>query len=1239
MTDRERRAYPRQPTSLAAQLHVFGYGKWPCEIRDYCPGGLFLALSLGPEEELLFEESVQPGTPVEIRLNDHRGQLTMSADVARISQHGIGVQFPVPNASLAERLRPAGAMHEARNQIRLSREAESVLSHLRNQTAQFIDEQFEEFLLSIQDELISAAGQVDNNKEQGMYFDAMSALRDAAKALPLNVGDLLQEGMTTFEPLPAYQMNHRDAEDLELVNDRDFEHWLAVSELASTATNRLRYSIDALQQRLSALTGKVVDLENNPIAPENLCRIISSQLQTLEFSGRPLAVVYRAVGRCLIFELGTLYDALNAQLVSEGVLPELSDEPTFEAQRSPDPSTIGIATEGEPQPADAPATAYSAGSLGHLDGLAQLFGLRKQVASSRAVASHEGSGSGGADRTRALNHVLDALVNVPVGESARGRPLRERVLDSLEKSGHAPAQLGGQEEAAIGLTSELIAAVDDDELVHSRSRKWFRQLEGMIARLLLEDSGFIQEKNHPLREAMDEMGQVYFESGLADSRRQKRVVNTIDKLIEKITQVDPKQAKELKERAQELNAVLRRMNKTRQRLEQRAVEAAQGKDRLEKSRTHVNTAVNEITRDRALPVPIQQLFDEGWSKLLVLSHLRNGSESGAWKRQIAAVERMVEFGSDLTAKPDESEIAALGTEMQESLGDDSTSQAFIEALYRHLKPSQTQAWHPVTTARAEPEQVAGEPPSVDSTNLGRVKLLRIGEWICVPDAQGEERPVRLIWRSDDEQTLVFVNRTGRKVINFGAAELARALEANKARILDNFDMPLLDRSWQSLLQKMHSELATEAVHDPLTGLLNRQAFERHLSEKLTAPQSAEQTHGLFYVGLDGFKLVNTTMGLNAGDDLLTQVSRRLKSHMNDRSQVARVGGDEFCILMTDCTPERAERYAQGIRELISENDFVLNGEKQTLNASVGAALLDSNVETAQAALRLADQACDAAKAAGGNRVFTWQSDNQALRARERGMIWAKRIDDALRKRELQLVAQRIAPTEGPWGHGAYYEVLVRMKAGKEGLTSPAEFIPAAERFGKIATLDRWIITEALAAMDNYWPADLAGLTINVSGQSLSQNRFMDFLEGIMREHQDKSQKVCFEITETATINNLSQAADFIFRIKQLGCGISLDDFGSGMSSYGYLKNLPVDFVKIDGQFVREIETSMPDFAVVRSINELGHFLGKRTIAEHVEKVSTLEKIKEIGVDFVQGYGIEGPRPLDEILAPQLEKAQ
>lgn len=1238
MTDKERRAYPRQPTSLAAQLHVFGYGSWPCEIRDYCPGGLFLALSLGPEEELLFEESVQPGTPVEIRLNDYQGQLTMSADVARISQHGIGVQFPVPNVSLAERLRPAGAMHEARNQVRLSREAESVLSLLRNQTAQFLDEQFEEFLLSIQDELISSAGQVDNNKEQGMYFDAMSALRDAAKSLPISVGDLVQEGMTTFEPLPAYQLGHRDAENLELVNDRDFEHWLAVSELASTATNRLGYTIDALQQRLSALTGKNVDVENNPIAPENLCRIISSQLQPLEFSGHPLAVVYRALGRCLIFELGTLYDALNAQLVSEGVLPELSDAPAYEAQRSPNLTTIGTDSDEPEEPTEAPSPSYSAGSLGHLDGLAQLFGLRKQVANARITASQDGSEVG--DRSRAIRHVLDALVKVPVGDSARGRPLRERVLDSMEKSGQTAVQLGGQEEAAIGLTSELIAAVDDDELVHSRSRKWFRQLEGMIARLLLEDSGFIQEKDHPLRQAMDEMGQVYFESGLADTRRQKRVVNTIDKLIEKITRVDPKQAEELKDRAQELNAVLRRMNKTRQRLEQRAVEAAQGKDRLEKSRTDVSASVGKITGGHALPTPVKQLFDEGWSKLLVLSHLRNGKDSTAWKNQLAAVERLVGFGTDITAKPDENAIDALGAEVQETLGNDSTSQAFVEALYRHLKPADENAWQDLITPEGDQhEQPSRAHTSLDSTSQGRVKLLRIGEWISVPDAQGEERPVRLIWRSDDEQTLVFVNRTGRKVINYDAAELAQALESNKARILDNFDMPLLDRSWQSLLQKMHSELATEAVHDPLTGLLNRQAFERHLSDKLTAPQSAEQTHGLFYVGLDGFKLVNTTMGLEVGDELLTQVSRRLKEHMNERSQVARVGGDEFCILLTDCTPERAERYAQGIRELISEHDFNLNSEKHSLNVSVGAALLDSNVETAQAALRLADQACDAAKAAGGNRVFTWQSDNQALRARERGMIWAKRIDDALRKRELQLVAQRIAPTESPWGHGAFYEVLVRMKAGKEGLTSPAEFIPAAERFGKIATLDRWIITEALSAMDNYWPADLAGLTINVSGQSLSQSQFMDFLEGIMREHQDKSQKVCFEITETATINNLSQAADFIFRIKQLGCGISLDDFGSGMSSYGYLKNLPVDFVKIDGQFVREIETSMPDFAVVRSINELGHFLGKRTIAEHVEKVSTLEKIKEIGVDFVQGFGIEGPRPLEEILAPQLEKAQ
>ena len=429
-------------------------------------------------------------------------------------------------------------------------------------------------------------------------------------------------------------------------------------------------------------------------------------------------------------------------------------------------------------------------------------------------------------------------------------------------------------------------------------------------------------------------------------------------------------------------------------------------------------------------------------------------------------------------------------------------------------------------------------------------------------------------------------------------------------------------------RSMTHALAWQASHDALTSLANRHEFEHRLQELVESAKVSRISHALLYIDLDQFKLVNDTSGHVAGDELLRQLSTLLSTKIRAVDTLARLGGDEFGLLLPGCGIDRAQVIAENIRQEISEFHFMWETKTFAIGASIGLVEITHETGTVAHLLTAADTACYLAKDRGRNRVCVHRAQDAEVRRLHGEAEWVSRITHAFEENRFQLYYQKIIPLR-PASHPEYREILLRLIDETGQLVPPMAFIPAAERYTLMPSIDRWVVRTLLTWMKAH-QTQLPGniyYSINLSGQSLGDEAFTDFVEDQFLLSGVLPERICFEVTETAAIANLAHAIRMMSKLQALGCGFSLDDFGSGMSSFAYLKNLPVDSIKVDGAFVRDMLTDPIDCAMVEAIIRIGHVMGLKTIAEYVESEAIMQRLAELGVDYVQGFGMHLPERL------------
>lgn len=485
----------------------------------------------------------------------------------------------------------------------------------------------------------------------------------------------------------------------------------------------------------------------------------------------------------------------------------------------------------------------------------------------------------------------------------------------------------------------------------------------------------------------------------------------------------------------------------------------------------------------------------------------------------------------------------------------------------------------------------------------------------IPNAFGQDTTLQ----SGKDCTLQTRNR-GEVPVEFSAAPIRHAGGESVGVVVALRDV--------TEMRGMAKQLAHQASHDELTGLLNRRAFELRVQQAVQSARLDQKHHALCYLDLDQFKMVNDTCGHIAGDQLLKQLAVLLKNRLRENDVLARIGGDEFGVLMHDCPLPKACEIANHLRSLVRDFRFVWQEKRFDVGVSIGLAAITEMTADVAEILSAADSACYVAKNQGRNRIHIFEHNDVTLATHKLETGWVQRISEAMEADRLQLYAQKIVPLgPHPIVHERY-EILIRMIDENGELVLPAAFIPAAERYHLMSDIDRWVVRTAITALQD-WNTEEVVFAINISGTSLGDTGFLEFILMWIARSGVAARRLCFEITETAAVANFYQAREFIATLRDIGCGFALDDFGSGLSSFAYLKNLPVDYLKIDGNFVRNIAENPVDYALVKCIQEMGAVMGIKTVAESVDDPAILPKLRTLGIDYAQGYIVGRPMPLKE----------
>ncbi len=1154
-----------------------------------------------------------------------------------------------------------------------------------------ISDQFFELTLP---ELLVSARDAGTNAVQMMYFEGLDQLEKKQERIRQAFSDEVLRQLDEVSELEEVLEKRRrretgDSNKLELVDTEKFEAWLGVAEVISKAESRYSELLLDMRAQLGLVAKPWTHKDAIPVGPAVIAWAFDDAIKPLDLRRQVRQDIFRYFERALMPMLSNLYSALAQIFESSGAFPSTNEIRESLARSAIRRSPSGVRVEPEAYqnmdsavreaamaadnfggaisrpdfnpfapPRARPVEAYSTAR--------NLLDLNRRTRSLRGQAPDEllAPPDTPEDQTFRSSDIVQALADIEaeLGDAPlTDKRLKPRLFEILKRRHGDRKGFRAEDYDTLDVMESLVRSIETDHYLTQGIRDWIARLEITLNKLAARDPDFLRHESEEPHSAVLMLNQLARLGNAQDVREgiDREVGRRVDELLSRVVKEYDQNPQVFSEVVDELNPLVDKQVRTYRGNVERTVRASEGQQKLSRARRAVLREMERRIGGRDVPELVLRLLNPGWRNLLVHTHLRRGPESHEWRDQLGLLDQLIgqltgdiEPGSDGHVEPE-----VLLKRVVEGLNsisfDPSKRTPLIMALSDALVGDTAGKRAPVRYAEVEEDGVARAlglegllqelDPKIEADDetvrnhwskaVERARRIQVGEWLATSDREGRPLILTIAFVGDEGSAFVLVNRKGVKIRELGLEEMARGLYEGQITLLDDFDLPLMERASQRMLESMHEQLAFQASHDDLTQLMNRKAFEREVARVIQSSVVDEKQHALLYVDLDQFKIVNNTSGHTAGDEVLKLIADALtKGLAEEHAQVARLGGDEFGILAEDVTTAQGRELADEVLTLVRGERFEWDGRLYNLSASMGLVFIDQTTESVDSAMQFADEACYAAKDAGRNRVQEYELGDTVIRNRHGIMEWVTQLDKALKEDRLLLNCQRIAPTSADNGGEHHFEILLTMVDEMGDTMPPADFILAAETYQRMTAIDRWVIERVFQWMSEHRDEldSFGGFSINVSGHSVNDETFPDFVLEQFSRSQAPTSKVCFEITETAAIANLDNAREFMNRMKIIGCRFSLDDFGTGLSSYSYLRNLPVDYVKIDGVFVKDIVDSPGDYAVVRSINEIGHYMGKRTIAEYVENDAVLERLREIGVDYVQGYHIDKPTRLEHL---------
>ncbi len=1286
---KEKRHFARQATSQPAHIRLGDAAAIPAEIRDFCETGLYVVFFGEGTADAVLQSLT--GTPVQVEFSvAHSGAFQCHGRVARIAPGGLGVLVPSMPEGAMQALRWAGRKLARPVGSGLgAQQTEALLQACGRQFSRTLAAAMEDFFSQAGERLGEACQDEPIFLERSRYDYAIQELQRQRSRIENEMFAALRE--LTHGPgagkLPARAAG---TNRLALVEEDEFEDWLNLSAVVKQIEAETVAPLHAFEQRYSRLVGVPVDRKSNPFGPESIFRTFQDVIQGLDFSNAIRAVLYKVLGQALASHAPALYQQLGQTLESlQPAAPRRSGRDTPD-QAKPAPARPVAKKQAELDLAeiartldtlvkqDAAGTALSPESaeysldrilanlgrpqrgvpegaparFGHLGGTApgavavrpdvlQVVGrlqhTARQLVERDVPARQPGERDGAGLSETGLRELLIALDSLPsVGTTEPGMPsLADQVTARIAGVGRDVRRLSPAYRQVLDTTSDLFNRAHADFVPSSDVDLLVKRLERPLLKLALQDPSFPASPEHPARQvinlieqytvAADDKGMFY------DAKLQRFLSLLVDRVC---SEADADSS--IYERVRDsLEKVLRPILQVRRTRVARLQEACEGRERIRSARARVTAALEQRLAGREVPGIMLRLLDAGWRQYLVLLEMRHGEGSEAWDAALATFDRLsTRLGPAPANAPHCAEASqALLGEIERALAavnvDAGLLAAFMDELGACLTGVACPPEEPVMVPPGRLAAISGEGDEAPAPHP-MADRLRVGDWWEF-GSEGSPLPMQLIWISEPPANCTFANRSATSKTDFSLAELSRQMGRGLARPGRDLDLPLLERSEQALFDDTYQRVVRQAMHDPVTGLLNRKGFMQHLS-RLALPNQLDKAHAVGIIEFDQFRMIVNTCGVDAAEYLARSLAGAVREHIGPDAVLAAFRDDTLALLLPNCSRVEGCTAVDRLLERVKDFPFQHGEHSYSIGFNIGMTEFALDRFSAAEAIRRADSACITAKAQGRNRMQVYEQASPQLLSQESLMEWAGRIDAFLKGSGLHLRCQQVRPIGADTTRLPYYEVLLGIE-GTDGVEIlPAHFIPAVERLQRAHEVDIWVmrnVFEWIVANPSEF-ASVGGFAINLSATSLSNPEVMRYLQSVLPVSDFPTDKIIFEITESAAIESYGAAQDFIREIRRYGCRFSLDDFGSGFTSYSHLKNLRTDALKIDGSFVKDMLKNPGDYAMVKSMNDIGHSLGLLTVAEYVESPMILEALREIGVDYAQGYAVHKPCRIDEI---------
>lgn len=1235
----ELREHPRFSTYVNARLLLTDGTALDCQVLDYSQSGMHLLWPHGKPEN-------SAGIlTLELALDTQK--IDVKVEWVFCNEQHAGVHLHKADDRLFLRLQEFNQNH--RNVKKINPEQrKKYLELFRQEANSLIDRLPKLWLPEFLEGTFTKANMARNTAEQQQWLRLEKQSKEKAAALHQRFSqNLMRQLELWFEGKPEYVAENQQASGdmrLSLVQQAEFEDWLLAKVTSSHLQSRLAHMTFELRQLLDTLSDASIENCFNPIGPGTITEAFRDSLEKLQLPQEARALAFETFEQIAGGNLQTTYQNLVKQI--DIPLTFRYRKPAAEKQDSRNgynqnnggangnndasgntmPAGNGSQTGTNHHASTAMRNAqpahYNEQTLQnfqrHQEEARQAYSNIQNLLQLRYQRFEQATLAQDTLPAAEPELISDVVSHVAQQQSLAQGHVREHVEKVLaEKDVSLPAESRDAIDTLEHVTQHLLSSDQVADFI----KPFIERLGWPLLQLMLKDASLLFNPDHPGRQVLNQLAKLGQLTTSGEAQVASRLQGMIDPVVHNIS-TDENSLDELLESLQGLVTGAER--KAKQNAE-RVAQAAEGEHKLQKVRRQIEHLVGKDSSDRTLPSCVVEWLQQGWQQMLSLLLLREGPDSKRFKgavklyRQVLALFNPDNSGRRELLQRFQPMMELARAELDRLNGSLPEHQRWYDeimaAAESHLNQGEIREAIDLPTFVAKPAEVVPE-----GRGMRRAMNLQVGDWLLLVE---QDQSASVVWIAQDASKFACVNHSGMKVIDFTLAELARAFDEGRVKRMYEQDESAVDQGVDKLVQQIYRDLSEQANIDALTGLTNRQHFLRQLQERFQASLRNPAPCTLAMIDIDQFKLINKNYGVDGGDACLQAVAIMLEDQCHD-ALCARIGSNEFAVLLNHADMEQAEASAKLLKKTIEGAAISSAEDSFHIHISVGLAAMNADITDASDLVEQAESACLIAKEKGGSRIVQYEFDDAGRLRHDEFMAWGNKLNQALANNQLQVLCVPITAIQERHKGTRQYEIIISIQDKNGAQIPPMEYLQAAENYNRMYMLDRWTLEQLVQWMHDHPTAaqSINRFVLRLSGHAINDESLLAYIFEQAREKDVPVKKLCFELNETSAIRNLEDAADFMHEMRSLGCQFVLSDFGTGQSSFEYLKALPVDYVKIDHSFIDGLHTSSADYALVKSIQEITHFMAKKTIAEYSANNNVWEILRSIGIDFVVGAPAE-----------------